>query len=122
MGAIGGATAKRHRLWSNCKSILMEVDRRAGYLSRADMLNLPGGPLVRHYVDPSGRKRHAGIPGKLRDSQYLVIISMCNGSERFFTGSDESFSLSIYCHGNGISYIEYIYVRFIDLVSSPTFS
>ena len=74
MGAIGGATAKRHRLWSNCKSILMEVDRRAGYLSREDMLKLPGGPLVRHYVDQNGKKRHAGIPGKLRDSQCLVII------------------------------------------------
>lgn len=84
MGAIGGATAKRHRLWSNCKSILMEVDRRAGYLSREDMLKLPGGPLVRHYIDQNGKKRHAGIPGKLRDSQYLVHYSTCIGAERLF--------------------------------------
>jgi len=73
MGAIGGATAKRHRLWSNCKSLLMEVDRRAGYLSREDMLKLPGGPLVRHYIDQNGKKRHAGIPGKLRDSQHYSL-------------------------------------------------
>ena len=72
MGAIGGGTAKRHRLWSNCVSILNEVSNRAGYLSRADMLKLPGDALVRKYVDGNGIARHAGIPGKLKKSQSFV--------------------------------------------------
>ena len=70
MGAIGGTTAKRHRLWSNDQTILGEVSRAGGYLSRSDMLKLPGEPLVRKYVDARGIKRHAGIPDKLKNSQY----------------------------------------------------
>ena len=71
MGAIGGNTAKRHRLWSNCITILNEVTRQAGYLSRDKMLQLPGEALVRKYVDANGIRRHAGIPGKLKQSQYF---------------------------------------------------
>ncbi|CAL1161713.1 unnamed protein product [Cladocopium goreaui] len=73
MGAIGGSTAKRHRLFSNSKRILSEVDRVAGYLSRADMRMLPGDPLVRKYVDQNGIRRHAGIPGKLKASQHYSM-------------------------------------------------
>ena len=72
MGAIGGSTAKRHRLYSNSRWILSEVERVAGYLSRADMRTLPGDPLVHKYVDQNGIRRHAGIPGKLKNSQQFV--------------------------------------------------
>ena len=54
MGAIGGPTAKRHRLWSNSKPLLDKVSNDAGYLSLDDMLKLPGGPLVRKYKDRNG--------------------------------------------------------------------
>ena len=77
MGAIGGSTAKRHRLFSNSRRILSEVDRVAGYLSRADMRMLPGDPLVRKYVDQNGIRRHAGIPGKLKASQQFVSKKTC---------------------------------------------
>lgn len=30
MGAFGGATAKRHRLWSNCQELLAEVVKQGG--------------------------------------------------------------------------------------------
>ena len=36
------------------------------------MLKLPGDALVRRYRDQQGKLRHAGIPGKLKDSQYSV--------------------------------------------------
>ncbi len=70
MGAIGGPTAKRHRLWSNSKPLLDRVNSDAGYLSRDDMLKLPGGPLVKKYKDRNGVLRHAGVPDKLKNSQY----------------------------------------------------
>ena len=79
MGAIGGTTAKRHRLWSNDQAILGEVSRIGGYLSRSDMLQLPGEPLVRKYVDARGIKRHAGIPDKLKNSQYLGSMKILVG-------------------------------------------
>ena len=69
MGAIGGITAKRHRLWSNSESILSGVMAAGGYMSRTDMLRLPGEPLVRKYTDGAGKLRHAGIPDKLKNSQ-----------------------------------------------------
>ena len=95
MGAIGGGTAKRHRLWSNCVSILNEVSNRAGYLSRADMLKLPGDALVRKYVDGNGIARHAGIPGKLKKSQSFVgsCSDIWNGN--IFTAQTQTLNIGI---------------------------
>lgn len=54
------------------KEILAGIHEVAGYLSKDDRLKLPGEPLVRKYRDGNGVWRHAGIPGKLKNSQYLV--------------------------------------------------
>ena len=45
-------------------------------MSRSSMLQLPGEPLVRKYVDARGVQRHAGIPDKLKNSQYSVSIKV----------------------------------------------
>ncbi|CAK9097229.1 unnamed protein product [Durusdinium trenchii] len=47
MGAFQGPTAKRHRLWSNSRSLLQGIFQHGGYMSRAAMQALPGGPLVK---------------------------------------------------------------------------
>ena len=49
----------------------MNIHEAAGYLSRGEMLQLPGDALVRKYYDRWGKLRHAGIPNKLKESQYL---------------------------------------------------
>ena len=72
MGAFDGPTAKRHRLWSNDKSLLEQIVSRGGTLTKAAMQSLPGKPLVKKYIDKAGRKRHVGIPDRLRQSQQLA--------------------------------------------------
>ena len=72
MGAFEGPSAKRHRLWSNDRSFLMEIVAHGGYLPKEIMKNLPGKPLVKRYIDKQGKKRHVGIPETLRKSQLLV--------------------------------------------------
>lgn len=109
MGAFGGATPKRHRLWSNCNLILAEISKRGtvqlsnvaqcfiymcqkktpvpcigGHLSREVLRSLPGvkdGGLVRKYIDKSGKKRHVGVAAKLKQSQRLccTYLLMCMG-------------------------------------------
>ena len=67
---FNGPTAKRHRLWSNDKKLLDEIVARGGTMTRSAMQLLPGKPLVKKYIDKSGKKRHVGIPDRLRSSQY----------------------------------------------------
>ena len=71
MGKFGGATAKRHRLWSNDYNLLQEIHHEAGSMTRAEMASLPGGPLVKRYVDKSGLVRCTGLKEKLKQSQLL---------------------------------------------------
>lgn len=44
-----------------------------GHMTRAALQSLPGAcdGLVRKYVDKRGKKRHVGVPEKLRKSQCL---------------------------------------------------
>ncbi len=82
MGAMGGPTPKRHRLWSNDRALLDGIVDAAGYLSAAARAALPGDSLVRIYYDHKGNRRHAGIPGRLRNSQppgcyiYIYIVPL----------------------------------------------
>lgn len=71
MGAFQGPTAKRHRLWSNSRSLLQGIFQHGGYMSRAAMQALPGGPLVKKYKDKNGIARCTGLKEKLRQSQLL---------------------------------------------------
>ena len=43
----------------------------ATYMPKMLRMSLPGGALVRKYIDKQGKKRYAGIPQKLRASQPL---------------------------------------------------
>ena len=45
-----------------------------GHMSREALRALPGSSkgLVKKYVDKSGRKRHVGVPSRLKSSQWLV--------------------------------------------------
>lgn len=47
----------------------------ATFMSKARRVQLPGKPLVKKYVDASGKKRYAGIPQALKASQTLVVAS-----------------------------------------------
>ena len=69
MGAMGGPTPKRHRLWSNDQGLINGIVEAAGFLSATARAALPGDSLVRIYYDHKGNRRHAGIPGRLRNSQ-----------------------------------------------------
>ena len=40
-------------------------------MSREDMAQLPGKPLVKKYVDKNGKARRVGIPDRLKESQPL---------------------------------------------------
>ena len=40
-------------------------------MSREDMAQLPGKPLVKKYIDKNGKARRVGIPDRLKESQLL---------------------------------------------------
>lgn len=71
MGAFDGQTPKRHRLWSNDMSLLESISSIGGSMSRKAMQQLPGAPLVKKYIDKSGKQRRMGIPERLKQSQFL---------------------------------------------------
>ena len=73
MGAFAGPTPKRHRLWSNCEQFLAGIHQVGGKMTREALKALPGGPLVRKYVDRHGVKRCTGLKEKLKQSQYLWL-------------------------------------------------
>ena len=74
MGAFNGQTPKRHRLWSNDENLLRIIVAKGGTLSRKAMKSLPGERLVKTYFDKSGKRRHVGIPERLKQSQPLDSI------------------------------------------------
>lgn len=74
MGKFGGATAKRHRLWSNDHNLLQAIHSEAGHMRRAEMEALPGGPLVKKYRDKNGLVRCTGLKEKLKASQLLGLV------------------------------------------------
>ena len=78
MGAFQGATPKRHRLWSNDSSLLQAIADVGGSMTREEMKNLSGASLVRKYIDSEGKKRHVGIPDRLKQSQ-----SLCSSLHRW---------------------------------------
>lgn len=69
MGAFDGPTPKRHRLWSNSRKLLEGVWEVGGQMTREAMRSLPGGPLVKKYLDKNGVKRCVGLKDKLKSSQ-----------------------------------------------------
>lgn len=71
MGKFGGPTAKRHRLWSNDQPLLLAISNAAGSMTKQEMDQLPGGPLVQKYRDRHGVLRCTGIKEKLKASQTL---------------------------------------------------
>ena len=74
MGAYGGPTAKRHKIWSNCAKLLSGIWEHGGSLSREQLSALPGGHLVKKYTDRLGVKRMVGIKNKLKSSQLLGLF------------------------------------------------
>ena len=74
MGRFGGPTSKQHKLWSSSRALLESIVEGATKMPRELRLKLPGGPLVRKYIDKSGKRRFAGIPKKLRASQSLGSV------------------------------------------------
>ena len=50
-----------------------------GHMSREALRMLPGSSngLVRKYIDKAGKRRHAGVPSRLKGSQRLVEIIAC---------------------------------------------
>ena len=71
MGRFGGASPKRHRLWSNDRSLIQDICDRAGYMSRADQASCTAR-TTRKYTDKNGVKRCVGIKDALRESQQLA--------------------------------------------------
>ena len=70
MGRFGGASPKRHRLWSNDPDLLSSIVGRAGYMSKQEMEQCVFR-IVRKYVDGNGVKQHVGNKEVLCDSQCL---------------------------------------------------
>ena len=50
-----------------------------GHMSREALRMLPGSSngLVRKYIDKAGKRRHVGVPSRLKGSQRLVEIIAC---------------------------------------------
>ena len=69
MGAFDGVTPKRHKLWSNDRSLLQQVVDKGGSMTKLAMQSLPGKALVKKYIDKRGQRRHVGIPDRLKKSQ-----------------------------------------------------
>ncbi|CAJ1355720.1 unnamed protein product [Effrenium voratum] len=70
MGAFGGPTPKRHRVWSNSKKLVDALNERAGHMSRDEQQKLASSTqLVTKYVDRNGVKRFQGKRDALRASQ-----------------------------------------------------
>ena len=81
MGKFGGATPKRHRLWSNDEWLLHRIAERAGYMSRAEQDACPT-KSTKKYIDKNGVRRCVGIKDVLQKSQWLNLfwsgaISLC---------------------------------------------
>lgn len=53
--------------------LIQNVSTSGGTMTREALRSLPGAKegLVRKYIDKEGRKRHAGVPGRLKGSQFL---------------------------------------------------
>ena len=68
MGRFSAPTPKRHKVYSNCKALLMDLFDRAGYMSRNEQKACET-KLVKNYFDKHGQRRCVGIRDKLRDSQ-----------------------------------------------------
>lgn len=57
------------------------------YLSRRDLLQIGGKPLVRKYVDKRGVARHVGISDSLKASQCLGDVVCCKRQLRAYTAA-----------------------------------
>lgn len=81
MGNCGGATPKRHKLWSNDKSLLDEIGNQAGYMSRS-MQNSFTTKTTHKYVDKRGGKalcRYQACALKLPDTcplQMAILLKL----------------------------------------------
>lgn len=71
MGCFNGPTCKQHKLWSSSRKLLDSIVDGATFMPKELRTSLPGGALVKKYIDKQGKKRYAGIPKKLRASQPL---------------------------------------------------
>ena len=72
MGKFGGATPKRHILWSNDRGLLDGVLEHGGTMTREEMQACQGPPLVKKHIDKRGIQRRTGIKQNLKSSQQLV--------------------------------------------------
>lgn len=71
MGRFSGPSPKRHKVWSNEKSLLDSIFERAGYMSRVDQ-QACSTKLVKSYTDSKGVKRVVGLKDQLRGSQHYT--------------------------------------------------
>ena len=71
MGRFSGPSPKRHKVWSNDKSLLDAIFERGGYMSRVDQ-QACSTKLVKSYMDSKGVKRVVGLKDQLRSSQQPV--------------------------------------------------
>ena len=69
-----------------------------GYLSREQLRSLPGvkdGGLVKKYIDKSGKKRHVGVPSKLKQSQCLFCTLVFPVLWQYISLSSNCFALQL---------------------------
>ena len=69
-GRIQRPTAKRHKIWSNDRSLVDEIVQYAGYMPRTE-LNKFQKSLVVKTIDKNGKARYTGKKKELKDSQIL---------------------------------------------------
>ena len=70
MGKFAGPSPKRHRIWTNDKTLVEKIVARAGYMSRLELREF-ATKLTRRYIDALGVKRYSGVTRKLKASQNL---------------------------------------------------
>ena len=73
MGKFNPRTPKPHLLWSNDEGLIQSILDEAGTMSREEMKQCTGKPLVNKYTDSKGVKRHVGDKSNLKASQHLAL-------------------------------------------------
>ena len=74
MGKFNGPSPKRHILWCNDEEAINLVLAVAGSMTKAEMKECKGEPLVRKTTTKQGVKRYSGNKDALRASQSLTRI------------------------------------------------
>ena len=87
MAKYNGPTPKRHKLWSNDEPLVTAIIQDAASMTKQEMAQCRGAPLVRKYTDRHGAARVQGIKKNLKNSQthgthLLLSHLVCLGLEQ----------------------------------------